>query len=571
MESVRSLRIVCSVNNDMKKLLLITIFGLVLLLQLHRINTPVTLAVDLNNPCSIEIESIDTNSVFRFSNLNPEYTYRVALTDLNGGPNLVNFTFTDSSVLSYLIPPTITDGEYYIDLFGFIDPEEAETTLNPSGGDDACNFKNSTPFSLTRGNTPGVTPAPPSGVSECWAEGGTGLSPINGRPWYYENDLIELQGEIFGCGGKNIDLNYNNSTGNTAGNSPNSPQSIDVSSNSITILPIVSFREKGLWIINAYRFDKKIFDNDLTLKIINDTPEIILPGAPSGEQIPFKIESCPPNMEIRLNGQSLNQQLEDGDNGGDIRRIGNRSESTEIEGILPASLFRGEEDYFLEVTCNGRTASKDLRSLGESTREPLVCSSCAGPEFRDFRYYDQRRDVCCRLYNCEIPQELRVQIQNLAQYDSGLQDQVFSQLEQYMKLPERETCEQGDVCINGRGCNPEYPDPQEPPCAVRDPDTGVCLEIFVGNNNSPLIFATDPAGFVRTLLGFLLSISGMVATYLILRSAYQFMTSRGNPEAIQEAKDRLTSAIVGLLFIIFSLVIIQVIGVDILQIPGFGP
>jgi hypothetical protein len=44
------------------------------------------------------------------------------------------------------------------------------------------------------------------------------------------------------------------------------------------------------------------------------------------------------------------------------------------------------------------------------------------------------------------------------------------------------------------------------------------------------------------------------------------MTSTGNPEAIQEAKERITSAIVGLLFIIFSLVILQVIGVDILQI-----
>jgi hypothetical protein len=48
------------------------------------------------------------------------------------------------------------------------------------------------------------------------------------------------------------------------------------------------------------------------------------------------------------------------------------------------------------------------------------------------------------------------------------------------------------------------------------------------------------------------------------------MISQGNPEKIQAAREQLTAAIVGLLFIIFSLVIIQVLGYDILHIPGFG-
>ncbi len=81
-------------------------------------------------------------------------------------------------------------------------------------------------------------------------------------------------------------------------------------------------------------------------------------------------------------------------------------------------------------------------------------------------------------------------------------------------------------------------------------------------------FATDPGGFVTTLFGFLLSISGGIAVLMIIISGYNFMLSQGNPEAIKEARERFTSAIVGLLFIIFSLIILELIGVRILHIPG---
>lgn len=91
------------------------------------------------------------------------------------------------------------------------------------------------------------------------------------------------------------------------------------------------------------------------------------------------------------------------------------------------------------------------------------------------------------------------------------------------------------------------------------------------NCNTALgIISSDPGGFLTSMLGILMSVSGMLALYFIVRSGYQLMMSRGNPEAIQEARERLTSAIVGLLLIIFSLVIMSVIGVDLLKIPGFG-
>jgi hypothetical protein len=81
---------------------------------------------------------------------------------------------------------------------------------------------------------------------------------------------------------------------------------------------------------------------------------------------------------------------------------------------------------------------------------------------------------------------------------------------------------------------------------------------------------TEPGDFITNLLRILLSISGGIALIIIIYAGYRFMISRGDPEAIGHAKELMTSAIIGLLFLIFSLVILEVIGVDILQLPGFS-
>jgi cell division protein FtsX len=71
-------------------------------------------------------------------------------------------------------------------------------------------------------------------------------------------------------------------------------------------------------------------------------------------------------------------------------------------------------------------------------------------------------------------------------------------------------------------------------------------------------------------MGTLLGLAGGIAVILIIIAGYRLMASQGNPEAVQAAREQIISAIVGLVFVIFSLVILQVIGVDILKIPGFG-
>ncbi|MBI2028663.1 MAG: hypothetical protein HYT07_03565 [Candidatus Levybacteria bacterium] len=83
--------------------------------------------------------------------------------------------------------------------------------------------------------------------------------------------------------------------------------------------------------------------------------------------------------------------------------------------------------------------------------------------------------------------------------------------------------------------------------------------------------STQPKDFVTRIYSIVLGLAGGIALILIILSGYRFIASQGNPEALQAARGQLLSAIIGLLFIIFSFVILQVIGVDILHIPGFNP
>lgn len=80
---------------------------------------------------------------------------------------------------------------------------------------------------------------------------------------------------------------------------------------------------------------------------------------------------------------------------------------------------------------------------------------------------------------------------------------------------------------------------------------------------------TTPGGFATKILSILLGLAGGIFVILIIISGYRMMTSQGNPEAIKGGKETMTGAIIGLLFIILSIVLLQIITVGILHIPGF--
>lgn len=120
--------------------------------------------------------------------------------------------------------------------------------------------------------------------------------------------------------------------------------------------------------------------------------------------------------------------------------------------------------------------------------------------------------------------------------------------------------------LGGSG-NPQDPIPPGP-CSAGANSKGSCSKVDTGLGIS---IGTDPQSLIQTLFGLILSFSGGIALLLIIISGYKMLASQGNPEALKGAREQLTAAIVGLLFVILALVILQVIGVDILHIPGFGP
>lgn len=77
-------------------------------------------------------------------------------------------------------------------------------------------------------------------------------------------------------------------------------------------------------------------------------------------------------------------------------------------------------------------------------------------------------------------------------------------------------------------------------------------------------------GFAKTLFGIGIGVGSMIAFILILFGALQMMTSAGNPEKLHAGKELVTAAITGLLFILFSVFLLRIIGVNIIGIPGFS-
>lgn len=80
---------------------------------------------------------------------------------------------------------------------------------------------------------------------------------------------------------------------------------------------------------------------------------------------------------------------------------------------------------------------------------------------------------------------------------------------------------------------------------------------------------TDPQKLIEGLLKFTTAAGGGIALLLMVYGAFQMIISAGNPEAVKKGHEQFTSAIIGLLFIIFSVLLLKVIGVDILNIPRF--
>ena len=82
-----------------------------------------------------------------------------------------------------------------------------------------------------------------------------------------------------------------------------------------------------------------------------------------------------------------------------------------------------------------------------------------------------------------------------------------------------------------------------------------------------------PLGDINSLIAFFLGwgigIGGGISFLLILYAGFQITTSAGDPQKLQAGKELLTAAIAGIIMLIFSIFLLELIGVRILRLPGF--
>lgn len=90
--------------------------------------------------------------------------------------------------------------------------------------------------------------------------------------------------------------------------------------------------------------------------------------------------------------------------------------------------------------------------------------------------------------------------------------------------------------------------------------------MWTGMGCLPLDINTLISGFIlNTGIG----LGGGLALLCIIYAAFLMQSSQGNPEKLKKAQEMITSCIMGLMLIIFSVFIMRLIGVNILRIPGF--
>lgn len=82
-----------------------------------------------------------------------------------------------------------------------------------------------------------------------------------------------------------------------------------------------------------------------------------------------------------------------------------------------------------------------------------------------------------------------------------------------------------------------------------------------------------PTNFSAFITDFLLKVgigfAGLFSLGCIIYSAIMIQVSQGNAEKISQAQDQIKACIFGLLIVMFSILILRIIGVNVIGIPGF--
>lgn len=140
-------------------------------------------------------------------------------------------------------------------------------------------------------------------------------------------------------------------------------------------------------------------------------------------------------------------------------------------------------------------------------------------------------------------------------------------------------------CLDGKPSTDDYNDPNCI-CLPIENQTKILCEKYLKDNPKEYNLCVDCAenkkgvwtaigcvegDFSQFISGFLLKtalgFAGIFAFLCIIYASFLMQSSQGNQEKLKKAQELLTSCIMGLILIIFSVFILKLIGVNILQLP----
>ena len=118
------------------------------------------------------------------------------------------------------------------------------------------------------------------------------------------------------------------------------------------------------------------------------------------------------------------------------------------------------------------------------------------------------------------------------------------------------------LCKSANTCIPSSSTSNQLTCIASDGTDGI--------NTALGCLSTDAryGGFVGDILRLSVALGGGIALLIIIYGIFTITTSAGIPDKIKAGQDLITSAVTGLIFIVFSLVLLNIIGVQLLAIPG---
>ena len=115
----------------------------------------------------------------------------------------------------------------------------------------------------------------------------------------------------------------------------------------------------------------------------------------------------------------------------------------------------------------------------------------------------------------------------------------------------------GSCMFRGVGDNPGLVSGRNP-CFIDPADGKLKCQTAIGN------IPTDLKGFSSRILSVAVGLAGGIAFILMVIGAIRILTSQGDPKGVAGGREMLVAAVAGLLFLIFSVILLRFIGINLL-------